>query len=53
MSTPEYYLSRHVHLCLTGDHVVFLDLRRDKYQAIGRAERCALTETTSSAAQRR
>ena len=42
MSTPEYYLSRHVHLCLTGDHVVFLDLRRDKYQAIGRAERCAL-----------
>jgi hypothetical protein len=38
-----YLIPRHVHLCETGNQVVFLDLRRDKYLAIGRAERQALS----------
>jgi hypothetical protein len=42
MAMTPYYIGRHVHLCLTGEHVVFLDLRRDKYQAIGARERRAL-----------
>lgn len=40
--TP-YYIARHVHLCETGNQVIFLDLRRDKYLAIGWAERQALS----------
>lgn len=38
-----YFIPRHVHLCETGNQVIFLDLRRDKYLAIGRAERQALS----------
>jgi hypothetical protein len=40
--SASYLLSRHVHVCLTGEHAVFLDLRRDKYRAIGLRERVAL-----------
>lgn len=42
-----YFIPRHVHLCETGNQVIFLDLRRDKYLAIGRAERQALTGVVS------
>ncbi len=33
-----YYLAPHVYLCVTEDHVVLLDLRRDKYIGVGRAQ---------------
>ncbi len=36
------FLSRHVHLCVTEDHVVLLDLRQDRYLALGDAESRAL-----------
>jgi hypothetical protein len=42
-----YLISAHVHVCLTGEHAVFLDLRRDKYQAIGARERRALESRVS------
>jgi Transglutaminase-like superfamily len=29
-----YFLSPHVHVCVAGKHVVFLDLERDKYLAL-------------------
>jgi hypothetical protein len=32
----KYWLSPHVHVCLTADGAVLLDLRRDKYLGIGR-----------------
>jgi hypothetical protein len=38
-----YFIPQHVHLCETGNQVIFLDLRRDKYLAIGRAERQLLS----------
>jgi hypothetical protein len=38
-----YFIPRHVHLCQTGNQVIFLDLRRDKYLAIGSAEREAMS----------
>lgn len=31
----QYFLKPHVHLCITDDHVVLLDLQRDKYIGIG------------------
>jgi hypothetical protein len=31
-----YFLAPHVYPCVTEDHVVLLDLRRDKYVGIGR-----------------
>lgn len=30
-----HFISKHVHVCRAGDQVVLLDLRRDKYFAIG------------------
>jgi hypothetical protein len=33
-----YHLAPHVYLCVTEDHVVLLDLRRDKYIGVGRAQ---------------
>lgn len=38
-----YFIRRHVHYCEAGRQVIFLDLRRDKYLAIGSAQRCALS----------
>src|SRR5690348_7111567 len=29
-----YFLSPHVHVCVAGEHVLLLDLERDKYLAI-------------------
>lgn len=39
-----YVLSRDAHLCVTDDHGVILDLRRDRYLGIGPAEMRALSE---------
>jgi hypothetical protein len=38
----EYLLSPHVYLCITEDHAVLLDLQRDKYVGVGRAQMNAL-----------
>lgn len=38
----QYLLAPHVHLCVTDDHVVLLDLKRDKYVGVGRAQMGAL-----------
>lgn len=37
-----FWLPAHVHACLSGTHVVLLDLRRDRYLAIDAAESCSL-----------
>ncbi len=44
MSAAEqkYWLSPHVHVCITDDYAVLLDLRRDKYIGIGREHMPAL-----------
>ncbi len=33
-----YFLARHVYPCVTDDHVVLLDLHRDKYVGVGREQ---------------
>lgn len=38
----QYWLSPHVHVCVTDDYAVALDLRRDKYIGIGREHLPAL-----------
>ncbi len=38
----QYLLAPHVYLCVTDDHVVLLDLKRDKYVGVGRAQMNAL-----------
>lgn len=38
----KYWLSPHVHVCVTDDYAVLLDLRRDKYIGIGREHLPAL-----------
>lgn len=40
----QYLLAPHVHLCVTDDHVVLLDLKRDKYVGVGRAQMRALRQ---------
>jgi Transglutaminase-like superfamily len=37
-----YLLPFHIHFCLVADGAIFLDLRRDKYFAIGSTQTCAL-----------
>src|SRR5262249_1554153 len=34
----------HVYLCTTADHVVLLDLKRDKYVGVGRSQLAALAD---------
>jgi hypothetical protein len=34
----QYFLAPHVFLCVTDDHAVLLDLKRDKYIGVGRAQ---------------
>lgn len=36
------YLARHVHVCVTEDHAVLLDLRRDKYVGVSREQMAVL-----------
>lgn len=43
LTVQPYLIRRHVHFCEAGGHVVFLDLRRDKYLAISRADRLAVS----------
>ncbi len=31
---PHYALARHVFVCVQGEHVVFLDVRKDRYFAL-------------------
>lgn len=38
----QYLLASHVYLCVTDDHVVLLDLKRDKYLGVGRGQMKAL-----------
>ncbi len=36
-STSAYWLSKHVHLCMSGNQIVLLDLKNDRYMAIDAA----------------
>jgi len=38
----QYLLASHVYLCVTDDHVVLLDLKRDKYLGVSRGQMKAL-----------
>ncbi|HEV7717235.1 MAG TPA: lasso peptide biosynthesis B2 protein [Steroidobacteraceae bacterium] len=39
---PSYFLARHVYPCVTADHVVLLDLQRDKYVGVDREQMSTL-----------
>jgi hypothetical protein len=41
---PHYALSRHVFVCIQGEHVVFLDVRKDRYFALEAARTAGLGE---------
>ena len=41
---PQYSLARHVFVCLQGEHVVFLDVRKDRYFALEAARTAGLGE---------
>lgn len=41
---PQYLLARHVFVCLQGEHVVFLDVRKDRYFALESARTVGLGE---------
>jgi Transglutaminase-like superfamily len=38
LNMPSYDIAPHVHVCVTGDGSVLLDLKRDKYLGLGRRE---------------
>jgi len=40
----QYFLASHVYLCVTDDHGVLLDLKRDKYVGLGRQQMRALAD---------
>jgi transglutaminase superfamily protein len=39
---PQYLMARHVFLCMQGEHVVFLDVRKDRYFALESARTAGL-----------
>lgn len=39
---PQYVLARHVFACIQGEHVVFLDVRKDRYFALESARTAGL-----------
>jgi hypothetical protein len=41
---PQYALPRHVFVCMQGEHVVFLDVRKDRYFALEAARTAGLGE---------
>jgi hypothetical protein len=41
---PQYALARHVFVCMQGEHVVFLDVRKDRYFALEAARTAGLGE---------
>lgn len=43
----QYFLAPHVHLCVTDDHVVLLDLKRDKYVGVGASQMDALAQAVT------
>ncbi len=44
---PQYALARHVFVCMQGEHVVFLDVRQDRYFALEAASTSGLGELVS------
>lgn len=47
MSEHQYFLARHVHLCVTDNYAVLLDLRRDKYIGVAREHLPALAASVN------
>ena len=45
---PTYFLAPHVYPCVTEDHVVLLDLDRDKYVGVAREQVSALARAVSA-----
>jgi hypothetical protein len=43
----QYFLASHAYLCVTEDHVVLLDLQRDKYLGVAAEHMQALSEVVS------
>src|SRR5688572_19290061 len=41
---PQYALPRHVFVCIQGEHVVFLDVRKDRYFALDAVRTAGLGE---------
>jgi hypothetical protein len=41
---PQYALARHVFVCMQGEHVVFLDVRKDRYFALEASRAAGLGE---------
>ena len=41
-AVQSYFLAPHVYPCVTDDHVVLLDLQRDKYVGVGREQMASL-----------
>ena len=39
---PQYLMARHVFVCVQGEHVVFLDVRKDRYFALESARTAGL-----------
>jgi hypothetical protein len=48
---PTYFLAPHVYPCVTEDHVVLLDLDRDKYVGVAREQMSALARRVRGWAQ--
>ena len=44
MEAPTYFLIKHVFLCLCGDNVVVLDLKQQRYRALGARRTSRLAE---------
>jgi hypothetical protein len=44
---PHYALARHVFVCMQGEHVVFLDVRKDRYFALESARTAGLGDIVS------
>lgn len=44
---PTYYIPNHVHFCIEGDAVVFLDLRSDQYRMLLGRKACAFVNLLS------
>ncbi len=44
---PHYALARHVFVCVQGEHVVFLDVRKDRYFALDCARTAGLGDVVA------
>lgn len=43
-SKPPYWLPRHVFICLCGNHIILLDLKKDRYMALDAAHASPLAK---------